>query len=357
MMKIGKYRVTELASIMFLAFGAFAVVYLFFKYIALTVLPFLIGWAFAFSVRPIACAVSKRTHIPVKVLRLFMTLSCLAVSGVLLWLGIGALWKEGVRLISYLEENPHIFDSMFEAVSRPSFGGRLEKYIADIFSGAVNSITEYIARVAGKILTSLPGIFFFVIVSIISAVYFSLDLDNINRSVLSIVPERVGDQLKKIRCGIFKNFFLYIRSYALLMIITFIILSFGLVILGVDYALLLAVIFSFVDALPVLGIGTVLVPWAIYEIAAGNSSLGFGLLILFAVAVVIREALEPKILGTHLGVHPVITLVFLYGGYRLCGITGMILSPFAALLFRILMDRLSEYLSARRDVDKDIKER
>ena len=113
-MKIGKYRVTELASIMFLAFGAFAVVYLFFKYIALTVLPFLIGWAFAFSVRPIACAVSKRTHIPVKVLRLFMTLSCLAVSGVLLWLGIGALWKEGVRLISYLEENPHIFDSMFK---------------------------------------------------------------------------------------------------------------------------------------------------------------------------------------------------------------------------------------------------
>ena len=100
-------------------------------------------------------------------------------------------------------------------------------------------------------------------------------------------------------------------------------------------AFFLALLLTGVDILPVVGVGTVLVPWGILSLALGNTPLGIGLLALFAVSEVVRQVLEPRLLGSMLGVHPLTSLLALYLGARIFGLFGVILAPFLAVGLRV----------------------
>ena len=119
----------------------------------------------------------------------------------------------------------------------------------------------------------------------------------------------------------------------LLFLITFVELFVGFLILQVDYAFVLAILIAFVDFLPVLGTGAILAPWGIIALLTKNYFLGIGIIVLFVVMTVIRQIIEPKIVGKSLGVHPILTLIAIYLGYKLFGIVGMIFLPIAALVF------------------------
>ena len=123
------------------------------------------------------------------------------------------------------------------------------------------------------------------------------------------------------------------------MLITFAVMLVGLVILRQPYALLLALIIAVLDLLPVIGVGTVLVPWSVYELVLGDTGVGIGLLILFAVHTFIRQFAEPKIVGKNLGVHPIVTLSLLYVGYSLFGFVGLLLVPIATVLIEVTVGK------------------
>ena len=108
----------------------------------------------------------------------------------------------------------------------------------------------------------------------------------------------------------------------------------GFLILGVDYAFLLALIIAVLDMLPVLGVGTVLIPWALVALLQKNFYLGFGLVILYLVMLVLRQIAEPKLLGKSLGLHPLLTLFASYAGFRLFGFLGMLAGPVVATLIK-----------------------
>ena len=116
------------------------------------------------------------------------------------------------------------------------------------------------------------------------------------------------------------------------MLITFGIMLIGLFILGIERAALIAVIIALLDLFPILGVGIVLVPWSIFELALGNNGRGIGLIVIFVSYTVIREIIEPKIIGKSLDVHPALTLVSLYVGYALFGGLGLIVFPILAVL-------------------------
>ena len=124
----------------------------------------------------------------------------------------------------------------------------------------------------------------------------------------------------------------WVKTQVKLMGVTFLVLTAGLMILGVDYPVLLGLLISLIDALPVFGSGTVLIPWGLFVLLSGNSFLGVGLLCLYGAASLIRSALEPKMLGKQMGLDPLLTLLALYAGYRFFGILGMILFPIGAML-------------------------
>jgi predicted PurR-regulated permease PerM len=123
------------------------------------------------------------------------------------------------------------------------------------------------------------------------------------------------------------------------MFFVFVILLIGFLILGVKYAILLAVIFALLDMLPLIGIGILMIPWGFFEIIFGNTGLGIGILVLFAVAEITRNLIEPKIVGKNLGIHPILTLVLLYASYSLFGIFGLLLIPFLSVILNIALNK------------------
>ena len=108
----------------------------------------------------------------------------------------------------------------------------------------------------------------------------------------------------------------------------------GLSILGVNYAFILAVVIAIVDVLPILGTGTVLVPWAIFAFISSDIRLGIGLLVLYGVTLIVRQLVEPKIVGSTLGIHPLLTLASVYIGLELLGFIGIFVGPMVALFIK-----------------------
>ena len=115
----------------------------------------------------------------------------------------------------------------------------------------------------------------------------------------------------------------------------------GLSVLKVKYSFLLSLFIALIDILPILGVGSVLIPWAIFEILTKNMRMGLGLLILYGVVLIIRQIIEPKLISKGIGIHPLAAVVSIYAGLRLFGIVGMILGPFAALLIKNLIESAS----------------
>ena len=126
----------------------------------------------------------------------------------------------------------------------------------------------------------------------------------------------------------------YLRAYLLLFLLTFSEVLIGLLILRQHYAFLIALLVAVVDILPVLGAGTVLIPWAIALLLFRQYSLGFGLLILYGVITIVRQIVEPYALGSRLGLHPLLSLLSMFTGFQVFGIPGMLLGPGVAMLIR-----------------------
>lgn len=130
----------------------------------------------------------------------------------------------------------------------------------------------------------------------------------------------------------------WLRAQGMLMLITFAQLAAGFFLLGVDYALLLAALVALVDALPVFGTGTVLVPWAAVALLMGNVTLAVGLAVLYAVVFVVRSLLEPKLVGDRVGLPPLAALMSMYVGFQALGVAGMVLAPLIAMFLKELHD-------------------
>jgi predicted PurR-regulated permease PerM len=121
-----------------------------------------------------------------------------------------------------------------------------------------------------------------------------------------------------------------VRSYTLIILVAFAQVFAGLLILSVEGAFAIAIICAFVDALPILGVGVVLVPWSIVSFVIGNQRLGIGLLILFTIIYIVRQIIEPRIVSSQMNVHPLVAIISMYAGLKIAGVGGMIVAPFLA---------------------------
>ncbi|EQJ23470.1 AI-2E family transporter [Clostridioides difficile] len=129
-----------------------------------------------------------------------------------------------------------------------------------------------------------------------------------------------------------------LKAYAILLSVTFIELLIGLTILKVENAFTISVIIALVDILPVLGTGSILTPWMIISLINGNINLAIGLLILYIIITVVRQILEPKVVGHQIGLYPLITLMCMFVGAQLFGIAGLFGFPIAATIIKNLHD-------------------
>ncbi len=324
-----------------ISFGGL-ILFLFFKYLFLLILPFLLAWTIAFLVRGPAGAIGRVTKLPRSLLRAILSL--VVSLGVLAAIGLGA-WALGAelwRLLSGIGEGDALRDLIEKIMSGGLFTGA--------FAGVWDSISDLLYKLAisaatelGSVITgwvaAVPGILLFILITVIASVYFALDLERINATVRGLLPKNVYSWVAEFRRGFFSVGLKYIRSYLFLMLITFTVMLVGLVIMRRPYALLLSFVIALLDVLPVIGVGTVIIPWSVYELVLGDGGVGAGLIILFIVYELIRQFAEPKIVGANLGVHPIITLACLYIGYSLFGFVGILLVPIATVLINITLGK------------------
>lgn len=303
-----------------------------FKKVIPVLLPFIIAFAVAAGMRRPARRLSAKLHVPERVLRLllslFVTLVIFSLAGVLIWRTATYLFK----ILTDISEDEAFLSGVLSIFDRdlPIFDrlpdGLYDK-IVEAFGSVISTTLSAVASFLSSVVTTVPKILLFITVTVIALIYFALDLDRISEWLCAVLPEKIKSRITDIRENVLILVWKYLKSYFLIMLITFAVVLSGLFILRVENAFITAIIIAFLDILPVIGVGTVLIPWSIFSFFSGKAATGVGLIVLFLVNTVIRQLSEPKILGKNLDLHPILTLIFIYVGYALFGALGIILLP------------------------------
>lgn len=201
-------------------------------------------------------------------------------------------------------------------------------------AGIAGRIYEWVFDFASSALKKLPDLALFFLTAVLSSFMICAQRPRLLRLWEEKAPpvwqKRVRGGMARIK-NVFGG---WCKAQLKLMGITFLVLTAGFLVLGVRYPLLFGVGISLIDALPVFGTGTILIPWGLVMFAKGNTFLGTGLICLYGGATLLRTALEPRLLGKQIGLDPLVTLLVLYAGYRFFGVLGMLLFPLGAILIK-----------------------
>ena len=220
---------------------------------------------------------------------------------------------------------------------QPTLQRSVENFFADSQTLTDRAVKQ-VPGLLGGVLEKAPGKAMSIGTGILSAYFISARLPLLKSCFQEKLPpfyaEKLLPALQRLRSALGK----WLLAQGKLMAVTYGIVTLGLLLLKIPYAPAWALLVAAVDAVPLLGTGTVLVPWALVRLLQNDPVVGFGLLALYALAAVTRTVLEPRFFGKHLGLDPLIMLVFLYFGYRLWGFWGIVISPLLAATTKALTE-------------------
>ena len=317
------------------------------------VAPFLVALLITFIIEKPVQLLSKKLKLPrglavAIVLLLFVTLFGGAIIFVFYKL-ISELWRL-VQEISRLDIQP-VIDFLRNILERgQSWYFNLPEGLANTIEQTINSnirnITQIFSNISSKLMAaatymaefvvSLPQVLIFIVISLAATYFMSRDRNKIAEFVYKQIPPSWASRLRFIKDDMILALVGFLKAQIVLMSITFFELLIGYLILDVKYAFFFALLTAVVDILPVLGTGTILIPAAIFYFISGNLAKGFGFLILYLTITAIRQAIEPRIVGKSLGLHPLVTLMSMYIGLRLFGVIGIFLGPIVVIIINTL---------------------
>lgn len=302
-------------------------------------IPFVIGWIIAMIANPLVRFLERRVKIVRKLSSVLIVVSVLA-------LVIGALYliiaKVIVETSNFTRDLPALYETASEEV-RSAFMkldhlfvhlpanmqesiNRFSENIGEYFSIVVQKIASPTVTMAGNVAKGIPGALVNSIITILSSYMFIVDRDKIVDFWKKYVPEGgtkyahlLKEDVKRLVGGYFA------AQFKIMFVIAAILLA-GFFVLGVNYAFLLALLIAFLDFLPLFGTGTALIPWALLKLLSGEYAFAAGLALLYVLTQVVRQIIQPKIVGDTMGLPPLWTLFFLYIGFKFSGISGMIVA-------------------------------
>lgn len=217
--------------------------------------------------------------------------------------------------------------------------GEITDNIFDALKSLLSSLATGLVGITTNLVKSAPETLVSIIVCIIASFYFVIDYEMIADWFITSIPPKALDVFYDIKDFIENVLFKIIVSYLTIMGITFVELLIGLTLFGITNSVMWALIIALLDILPVLGVGTVLIPWGISSLITGRIALGIEILVLYFVIAMIRNIIEPRFVGTSLGLHPLVTLASMIIGVRLFGAIGMFGFPLALSFFVNKEDR------------------
>lgn len=301
-------------------------------------MPIVIGWIISLIANPLVRLLEKR----VKLVRkhgsvIIIVIVILAIVGILAYAGT-LLFREAKELIDELpvlvEEAGQKFDQ---------FTAYLQNKTETLPAGIRNSINSFILGISsyvnnisqgskpitvGKVSLFAKNVaeaFLYIIITILSAYFFTAYRDELSSGLKKHIPASIVNYWRLV-CDNFKSAFGgYFKAQFKIMLILIVIMFAGFEILQVGYSFLFALGIAFLDFLPVFGTGTILWPWALIEMIDGNYFKAVGLILIYLICQVVKQILQPKMVGDSIGLHPLATLILLFVGYKLYGVVGMII--------------------------------
>lgn len=314
------------------------------RYLLPLFFPFLLGMGLALLAEPVVRVLSGRLHLPrAAAVGIGVTGAFLGLTILLLLLCAFLVRELGILagILPDLTETARSGMALLRSwllglVGRmpQSIRPLLEQNVATLFSGStalLDRAFQYVLGLAGTILSHVPDSALSLGTAVISGFMISAKLPRIRKWIAGHFPRErlrpVLQMLRRIRLAVGGWLIAQFRLAG----VTMAILLAGMVLLRIPYALLWAFGISLVDAFPVLGTGTVLLPWGLICFLQGDRARAIGLVGIYVVISLTRSVLEPKLVGRQLGLDPLVTLFALYAGYKVWGIGGMILSPLLAV--------------------------
>ncbi len=206
----------------------------------------------------------------------------------------------------------------------------------DALISAAQSLLSNLSSYALNFAKAIPDLFLFFLFFIVAVFLFNISLDKMKQGFLSIFDESSQEKVDVVLGNLRNSIFGFVRAQIVFSGMTYVLTLIGLLILGIDHAFAIAFLVTIVDLLPVLGVGSFLVPWAIYQALIGNWFIAIGLVVLFIVITVVRRVIEPKVLGDAVGISALAALISLYVGFKLVGVIGLFLGPVVVLVYEAM---------------------
>ena len=311
-------------------------------------MPFLIAFIISLMVEPAIKYIMKKTNLTRRTssIIIFAIVSIIILAS-LSWLII-TLFSESSSLLQglndYFEKAHEIFDNFMTSFDfdKIHLSDEILSVIQNSTGDILNNIYSWIRKsLTGllDIVTSLPSIAICIGITVLALYFICVDkiyiLDQIEHHLPKLWVKKIGVHLR----DLIKTLGGYLKAEATLILVSFIISLLGLYILkiigfNVEYPLLMALFIGFVDALPILGSGTVMIPWAIICALNGDFKLGIAIIILLIIMSVVRQFLEPKLVSKNIGVHPIFTLIAMYTGFKFMGVIGLLLGPIILIIVK-----------------------
>ncbi len=302
-------------------------------------MPFVIGWIVSMLANPLVAFFEKH-------LKLVRRHSSVLIVVLALGAVIGGLYLISTQLLAELADLVADLPGIFEAVRAELVAagesiGRMMARMPQPLQDSYREFSENLGRLAGELVStiafptvtvagnvakSIPALLVNTIVMILSAYFFIVERERILEVIRRFLPQGVSDYLNYFKRDVRRLVGGYFLAQFRIMFVVGVILGIGFLILGVPYAGFLAVLIALLDFLPMFGTGTALLPWALVKLLSGEPAFAAGLLLLYVLTQVLRQIIQPKIVGDSLGLSPFMTLFFLYLGFKLHGLSGMILA-------------------------------
>ena len=323
--------------------GGFIALWLGIRYVLPVTAPFLFGALLALAAEPAVNFATRKGHLPRGVA------APLAVGGTLLLMTalLSLLGAAAVREIgSLVHALPDLQQTALDGVQtlqnyltdmaekapegvRPLLTDTLSRVFSD-GTAVMDQVADRLPGVIGTVLGAVPDRALGFGTGILAAFMISARLPKLKAGIAARIPEKWKMTYLPAIARLRRTLWGWLKAQLTLALITWGIVTVGFLLMKIPFAPAWASLVALVDAVPLLGTGTVLVPWALVCLLQGNTARFFGLLAVYAAAAGTRTVLEPRLVGRQLGLDPLVTLGALYAGYRVWGFLGLIIAPMAA---------------------------
>ncbi len=306
-------------------------------------LPFFIAFFFALLLEPLVSRFIRSLKIHRSIATLLSLLILILGIGSILFLIIARLYTELTELSVTLPSSDYflaIFGSLLHTAENfIQLNPQIQTALTNASEGLVNNLQNW-ALIGSKILLSfisaLPGVFVVLVISIVASFFMSASYPEVKRFLGGLLPRKWQGGARSVSKDLGGAVIGFVRAEAILISVTGVLITIGLLLMGNPYAFTIGFISAFLDLLPIVGTGMVFFPWIVGLFILGSVSEGIKLLVLYLIVSAVRQVIEPKIMSQSIGLHPLATLISMYVGLKLMGGLGLVLGPGLVIIYEAL---------------------